>query len=230
MKIFILALLFSTASYAGNSRIFRFDSYDPNKTFVAYILGFGKSPQESIDARIATDTFYLSHYREHFDFLAIPLLSEKSDYTSVINATKERVIRISQDLSNLPHKKIILVGHSSGSLMAIEISKRVKDKELALVSIDGFAPTNLVPQHIPQTCWTAINGTLRSYNYSTAMTCKNVYIYKDTKCTNSMCLHFELINLSSAALNITSQNFRKIGYADLKLNLIWLDPFIQQIQ
>ncbi len=228
-SIYLILVLFKL-SYADGAKVFNFSSIDSNKPFVLFVLGFGEFPQETIDAKLVADNFYLSPYHMYFDFRVVPLLSPKSDYASVMRATKDRVIAISQEINNLPHKKIILAGHSSGSLMAIEISKRLKNKDITLVSIDGFAPTNLAPAHIPHTCWTATHGKVRSLNYSSAMTCKNIYIYKDTKCTSSMCLHFELINLSSAALNITSKNFKQLGYTNLQLNLIWLNPFMQWTQ
>jgi pimeloyl-ACP methyl ester carboxylesterase len=172
-------------------------------------------------------------YADRFEFQAISIGDSGPDANSIVNRNQALIQALSLKIDSLStDRKVILVGHSSGAAMAYELARKIRNKSriAAVLSLDGFHPEetqNLVNVQ----CWSAsdsVDPKLRARNYHTMKSCNNFREVKAERCTNSMCLHFVLVNLNSAAAKVTNENFKTRGYEKLVPALVWLDQFIPQ--
>ncbi|MGE0634278.1 MAG: hypothetical protein AB7O96_17820 [Pseudobdellovibrionaceae bacterium] len=152
-------------------------------------------------------------------------------------------------------QKTILVGHSSGSAMALEVGKKLKGKKgcnlenINVVSLDGFS---LDLSGVQTRCWTirqdpkerdssVFYGFNHKYmttscgprcNGSKQARCYHEYVDpgKEAPCTRndageSLCLHMRMINLK-APPNTNLVN----AYQNLQINTKWLEEFVSSVE
>jgi pimeloyl-ACP methyl ester carboxylesterase len=165
--------------------------------------------------------------RATFSYAVYP--SQSSDSAS---ARRDGAALISQWVDRIDQapagSQFILAGHSSGAAVADAVALKVKEKSrIKLIVLDGFLPDpTLLAQAV---CWSATDdgaGTLHSLNFATTKTCPNFHVLRYGGCTNSMCLHFSLINAGARSAGITSSNFAATGYKDLSPTLAWVDEVL----
>lgn len=123
-------------------------------------------------------------------------------------------------------QRFVIVGHSSGSAIANEVARRVKNSKrsvIKLVVLDGFFPSQ-VPKEIETTCWSAVSAEtgLPTLNTNYMKNCANYQEMKPYGCKDKMCLHFALVNSSAPQVGISSSNYPTLGYKELAPNLNWL--------
>ncbi len=177
-------------------------------------------------------------YADNFDFEAVTLPSGHSeqaavvaDGEAVINEWVAKIDRASRGT------QFVLVGHSSGAAISNQIAKRIADKtKIKLVVLDGYVPHGLSTE-VSWYCWSAVataapSGEITSTaktarNTATMMLCPNYNQIKVSGCTDSMCLHFGLVNLNAAKVGVNSQNFKTKGYEQIQPNLVWLNMFFK---
>ena len=214
--IFVFLLLLSVDSYA--------------KTLVYFIGGFGATEKQVMLWKDLTSKN--SKYSEHFDFQAISIGNSGPDSSSIVSRNQALIQALGMKIDSLStDKKVIIVGHSSGTAMAYDLARKVKNKSRiqAVLSLDGFHPQE-TQSIVNVQCWSASDSklsSLRARNFHTMKSCDNFREVKAEKCTNSMCLHFILVNLNAAATKITDDNFKIKGYEKLVPALVWLDQFIK---
>lgn len=114
---------------------------------------------------------------------------------------------------------IYLVGHSSGCAVSNALDRELKDTgNVALVSLDGFAPVGDQLKRANTQVWGAECGAAKSKNYPGAAGGRRK-IYQATDCKKLWALHFCLVN--ATATDGTVQ-FLSQGYSNCKANLVWL--------
>ncbi len=217
MKFIFVVLLFSSLSaYA--------------KTLVYFIGGFAATEKQVMLWKdLASKN---SKYSEFFDFQAISIGNSGPDSASIINRNQALIQALAMKIGSLStDRKVIIVGHSSGAAMAYELARKVRNKARiqAVLSLDGFHPEE-TQSIVNVQCWSATDAkdpNLRARNFHTMKSCDNFREVKAERCTNSMCLHFVLVNMNAAAAKVSDENFKSKGYEKLVPALVWLDQFMK---
>lgn len=123
-----------------------------------------------------------------------------------------------------------MAGHGSGVALAYEVARKVKNKsKMVVVSLDGLHPGDLQDQ-VETRCWSTIDQKeelLRARHYHVMKSCVNYREIRAANCSNSMCLHYVLINQKTPEVHISDDNHKVRGYEKLRPTLLWLDEFIK---
>ncbi|MFN8847019.1 MAG: hypothetical protein ACK5V3_08610 [Bdellovibrionales bacterium] len=199
------------------------------KNLVYFIGGFGATEKQVMLWKDIVSKNL--KYADQFEFQAISIGDSGPDANSIVNRNQALIQALSMKIDSLStDRKVIIVGHSSGSALAYELARKIRNKSriAAVLSLDGFHPEET--QNITNVqCWSASDSVdikLRARNFHTMKSCDNFREVKAERCTNSMCLHFILVNLNAAAAKVTNENFKTRGYEKLVPALVWLDQFI----
>lgn len=172
-------------------------------------------------------------YGSKFEFAGEPLPSRGWRYPQVAAEGKKKIDEWIERLNADPARQITLVGHSSGSAVAIEIAKRVKNpSRIKLLSLDGFTPRNL-PRDVQTTCWSARGaerGGLVGLNRKYLRNCRNYKEYRPYQCRSQMALHYILINSNACRAGVNSQNYKTRAYDNLQVNLSFLSERTQHAE
>lgn len=118
----------------------------------------------------------------------------------------KEISAIIEEIKANPNQKYLLVGHSAGSIYAMNIAKAsgiINRSRLTLIVLDGFRPKE-IPANIRTVCWSARNKSgKKSRNYSSMQsdTCNEKYTMNADHCDSSSewCLHFSVANPSTPA-------------------------------
>jgi len=170
-------------------------------------------------------------YKNKFKFESVLINANKPDKATVVASNKNEINAWVEKIDNSSQDShFILAGHSSGSALSNEIARKVKHKsKIELVVLDGYSSADILGLK-NSFCWSsadADDAKKISLNMNSMKKCKNYFELKQKGCTNSMCLHFSLVNLNAAKVPVTSKNFKANGYDQLVPNLMWLDVFLK---
>lgn len=164
-----------------------------------------------------------------FSFRGIPYPSKSPLYQSAIQDGQSQIKALIKEIDDKPTKEIILVAHSSGSALAIEIAKQIKTpNRIKLIILDGFSPSQDLQSRVQTQCWTATAGDnekIRSINYAGMKKCQSHQEFRPYGCATPMCLHFSLVNLNAKTETINDKNYKETGYKNVFPNLSWLREF-----
>lgn len=167
---------------------------------------------------------------KQYSIRGIAYPSKKSNYESAVTDGKDQIEKLVSEINSSPTKEFVLAGHSSGSALAIEIAKKIKNtRRLKLIVLDGFIPPPDLRSRITTQCWSAAAGeeeNIRALNYNGMQTCESHYVYRPYKCGTPMCLHFSLVNSNAKKEVVDKANFKESGYKDFSPNLLWLNNFL----
>lgn len=164
-----------------------------------------------------------------FSFRGIPYPSKSPLYSSAIKDGQLQIEALVKEIDDTPTKEFILVAHSSGSALAIEIAKQIKNpKRIKLIILDGFSPPQDLQSRIQTQCWAASAGEnkkIHSINYLGMQKCQFHQEYRPYRCATPMCLHFSLVNLNATLETINDKNYKETGYKNVSPNLNWMKKF-----
>lgn len=181
--------------------------------------GFKSEHTENFAQQLQTATPIGLNYV--FDAIAFP--SSKHFYADTTKAGQPIIKKYAKQINDQADKKFVLVGHSSGSALTIEIAKKVKNlKNVSMIILDGFFPPADLQQKMPIFCWGAYNASdlsIESTNYKLMKTCQLFREYPSKVCKTPECLHFSFLD---AKKDVTS--YSQIDFTNMTPNLEWLSP------
>lgn len=179
-------------------------------------------------------------YGRAFDFEAIPYPKDvSSSVAQAVSAASGTITSVAERIRAMPGRRVIVVGHSSGAGLAVSVVSRLADQaKVKLISLD--AGINTEPPTEPDIypvknleCWSAASNDQVSFGYRRAKAlCKQRFLVMRTQaCATPVCLHFQVVN-RNADRNLTFPQSRVLtdgvsaGYADLAINLDWLESAV----
>ena len=167
-----------------------------------------------------------------FDHFAYPEKAS-TDRDKAIAASKETIDKVLGEIKADPKRKIVLVGHSAGSAIAIAVAEKATKKKkyskyLQLVTLDGFTPSPKLQKKLKTVCMYAVNKSegIESNNAARMREAcgKNAKTYEDLHCKTKECLHYTLVNKRVLPQFIDVDDAVN-GYLGCESNLdVWLPP------
>lgn len=219
MKLIFLLLAILAAPLTANANEI---IAKPPPTHVFFFSGHG-----STQAQIGE--WERSVVANGFTFEGIRYPADKAGFRPAMRASPPIAQRLTMQMRKMLHdngqQKFLLVGHSSGSVIATEVANRAPlSAVVGLLILDGFTPKPAIQALVPVVCWSAVNGKDRklvSFNQTGMQSCPVHHEFVAKGCKTQMCLHFSLVNLNAPA-KLNEKNYAKQGFAKLKPNLAWL--------
>lgn len=171
-----------------------------------------------------------------FEAIAYPKNVNSSVLKAVLAGT-DTIERVAARIRAMPGRRVIVAGHSSGAALAISVVSRIADQAtIKLVSLDAGINTDrpTPPEFYPIArleCWSVASGGLLSFGFRRARElCKErFFVLSASRCATPVCLHYALVNRHAPG-DLTFPQSRRLGdgisggYADLSVNLDWLEP------
>jgi hypothetical protein len=211
-----------------------------DRPLVIFFGGHGASGDQMQDWENAST----SKCGSHFAFKAMPYPPGANEHRSSVEGamgpTVDKSLAIIADyMRQNPNRKVVIVGHSSGSAIADQVASMVASPDRAtLITLDGFHPSPHLQSRMHQTeCWSSEQpaapgqSALKSPNYGTQSGgCgANFRVFETNGCVSRMCMHFRLVNKrvdpdleGGEGSRDPDHGYRVKGYSNLSPNLDWL--------
>jgi pimeloyl-ACP methyl ester carboxylesterase len=120
-----------------------------------------------------------------------------SSAASAVEKASATIRQLADEIDRHPEKRYIIVGHSSGAAISNRLATVIKDaRNVKLIDLDGFAPSNALQEKVETICWYAKNSKqrLQSRNAATMKSrCAIKKAYEEPGCSTPWCLHMSLV-------------------------------------
>ena len=209
----------------------------PQKPLVIFFGGYSSTAAD-MQAWLAAARASVP-YGADFEFAAIPYPSPSPVEADAVAAAAPTILTTVKQILATPARTFIVVGHSSAASEAATVVAEVPNRRNVRLIIlddgvdDGFTPPRGFNPTTQVECWSVVNGPLPSFNRAATMAfCRNYHELQASQCRTDVCLHFAIVNLNAAA-DLTYDTAFAVGgnggtggYANLKINLSWLNSSI----
>lgn len=144
---------------------------------------------------------------------------------SAVAMGQNTISEVVAEINSHPTQKFVIVGHSSGTSIANEVARLVKDpKQIELINLDGYIASADLQKRVKYSCVFAEGrtGLLSMAVKYIKNSCTTIQKYADDHCDTQWCLHFSLVNKKSPS-NLGKDDFAKKGYDGCATNLDWFN-------